>query len=61
MVLESIQGGELFELLNVDDNHARMTEELLRRLWGELALAVGWMHEVALVHRDIKLESAFSA
>ena len=34
-----------------------MTEELIRRMWGELALAVGWMHNVALVHRDIKLES----
>lgn len=34
-----------------------MTEELVRRMWGELALAVGWMHNVALVHRDIKLES----
>ncbi|KAF8344011.1 kinase-like domain-containing protein [Cantharellus anzutake] len=57
LVLEFLEGGELFELLNVDDNYARMTEELLRRLWGELALAVGWMHEVALVHRDIKLEN----
>ncbi|KAF8758569.1 Protein tyrosine kinase [Rhizoctonia solani] len=34
-----------------------MSETLLRRLWGELCRAVGWMHSVALVHRDIKLES----
>ena len=57
LVLEYIGGGELFELVNSSDNFSRMTEELLRRLWGELALAVGWMHNVALVHRDIKLES----
>ncbi|KDN40625.1 hypothetical protein RSAG8_07954, partial [Rhizoctonia solani AG-8 WAC10335] len=34
-----------------------MSESLLRRLWGELCRAVGWMHSVALVHRDIKLEN----
>ncbi|KAG9075776.1 hypothetical protein FS749_012514 [Ceratobasidium sp. UAMH 11750] len=34
-----------------------MTEPVLRRLWGELCRAVGWMHSVALVHRDIKLEN----
>ncbi|QRW26829.1 CAMK/CAMK-Unique protein kinase [Rhizoctonia solani] len=34
-----------------------MSETLLRRLWGELCRAVGWMHSVALVHRDIKLEN----
>lgn len=28
-------------------------------MWGELARAVGWMHGVGLVHRDIKLESAY--
>ncbi|KJA21121.1 hypothetical protein HYPSUDRAFT_106316, partial [Hypholoma sublateritium FD-334 SS-4] len=29
-----------------------------RRVWVELCKAVGWMHGVGLVHRDIKLESA---
>ncbi|KAF8188331.1 kinase-like domain-containing protein, partial [Pholiota molesta] len=28
-----------------------------RRIWIELCKAVGWMHGVGLVHRDIKLES----
>lgn len=36
-----------------------MTEPAIRRMWGELARAVGWMHGVGLVHRDIKLESAY--
>lgn len=30
---------------------------MLRRIWCELCKAVGWMHGVGLVHRDIKLES----
>ncbi|KAF9484955.1 Pkinase-domain-containing protein, partial [Pholiota conissans] len=28
-----------------------------RRIWIELCKAVGWMHGVGLVHRDIKLEN----
>ena len=32
-------------------------ESVLRRVWCELCKAVGWMHGVGLVHRDIKLES----
>ncbi|KAG8686087.1 hypothetical protein FRC09_014349 [Ceratobasidium sp. 395] len=57
LVVEHIGGGELFELINLDANRNKMTEPLLRRLWGELCRAVGWMHSVALVHRDIKLEN----
>lgn len=57
LVLEHVAGGELFELINSDENHLRMTTPLLRRMWGELCRAVGWLHGVAIVHRDIKLES----
>ena len=32
---------------------------LVRRIFGELSRAVGWLHEVGVVHRDIKLESKF--
>ncbi|KAF8881926.1 hypothetical protein CPB84DRAFT_1751026 [Gymnopilus junonius] len=32
-------------------------ESVLRRIWCELCKAVGWMHGVGLVHRDIKLEN----
>ncbi|KAF8472893.1 kinase-like domain-containing protein, partial [Gautieria morchelliformis] len=28
-----------------------------RRIFGELCLAVAWMHAVGLVHRDLKLEN----
>lgn len=58
LVLEHISGGELFSLINNDDKHVRVTEVLLRRMFSELCRAVSWMHSVALVHRDIKLESA---
>lgn len=57
LVLEHISGGELFSLINNDDKHARVTEVLLRRMFSELCRAVSWMHSVALVHRDIKLEN----
>ncbi|EJU05811.1 kinase-like protein [Dacryopinax primogenitus] len=57
LVLEYLAGGELFSLLDNDDKYRRMTEPLVRRMFGELVRAVGWMHGVALVHRDIKLEN----
>ncbi|KAF8682201.1 Protein tyrosine kinase [Rhizoctonia solani] len=57
LVVEHIGGGELFDLINKEENQNKMSETLLRRLWGELCRAVGWMHSVALVHRDIKLEN----
>jgi protein-serine/threonine kinase len=57
LVLEHLGGGELFDLINSDEKHAQLDERLLRRMFGELSKAVGWMHSVGLVHRDIKLES----
>ncbi|KIJ27857.1 hypothetical protein M422DRAFT_54881 [Sphaerobolus stellatus SS14] len=57
LVLEALQGGELFDLMGQADNYSRMTEPLVRRIYGELCNAVGWMHSVDLVHRDVKLEN----
>ncbi|KAG8858537.1 hypothetical protein FRB96_005209 [Tulasnella sp. 330] len=57
LILEHVTGGELFDLLNNDGKHSLLTEPLLRRMWSELCRAVAWMHSVALVHRDIKLEN----
>jgi len=66
LVLERLQGGELFELVSDPVNRDRMMlpgkgddvgEGFVRRLFGELCKAVGWLHEVHAVHRDIKLES----
>ncbi|KAI0345027.1 kinase-like protein [Trametopsis cervina] len=57
LVLEHISGGELFDLVSSQETHTRLYEPLLRRIFGELVRAVGWMHAVGLVHRDIKLEN----
>ncbi|GAA5997863.1 uncharacterized protein JCM10292_006867 [Rhodotorula paludigena] len=55
LVLDYCEGGELFDFLA--DWHPQVSEGLARRMFGELASAVGWMHEIGLVHRDIKLEN----
>ena len=55
LVLEYSNGGELFEL--IAEHHERMSEAVVRRIFGELADVLGWMHSIGLVHRDVKLES----
>lgn len=56
-MLEQIDGPELLDFINSDEKYSQLDEPSLRQIWGELCKAVGWMHSVALVHRDIKLES----
>jgi tRNA (cytidine32/guanosine34-2'-O)-methyltransferase len=69
LVLEQLSGGELFDLVNADENYDRILlpgpddeigEGVVRRIFGELCRGVGWLHEVGVVHRDIKLESKHS-
>ncbi|KAJ6497133.1 kinase-like protein [Mycena vitilis] len=57
LVLPYLPGGDLLGLVNNDNAHGALTETLLRRIWSELCKAVGWMHGVGLVHRDVKLEN----
>ncbi|KAK7688948.1 hypothetical protein QCA50_007639 [Cerrena zonata] len=57
LVLERVGGGDLFDLIDSTERHAQLDERLVRRMFGELSKAVGWMHGVGLVHRDIKLEN----
>lgn len=57
LVLETVDGGELFEFLAQNQSQIANREWLVRRIFGELANAVGWMHTINLVHRDIKLEN----
>ncbi|CAO1619818.1 unnamed protein product [Sympodiomycopsis kandeliae] len=57
LVLECISGGELFDYLANHHSVIAKREWLARRLYSELANAVGWMHSINLVHRDIKLEN----
>ncbi|ORY39738.1 kinase-like domain-containing protein [Leucosporidium creatinivorum] len=55
LVLDYAPGGELFDFLA--QWHTSVEEPLARRIFGELCSAVGWMHSIGLVHRDIKLEN----
>lgn len=57
LVLEYVAGGELLDVVNSDEQHAQLSESLLRRMWRELVSAVEWMHARFVVHRDIKLEN----
>jgi len=57
LVLDAVAGGELFDALAHHQSVIAQREWLVRRIFGELASAVGWMHEHKLVHRDIKLEN----
>ncbi|KAJ7778678.1 kinase-like protein [Mycena maculata] len=57
LVLPYVSGGDLLGLVNNDEAHNALSESLLRRMWSELCKAVGWMHGVGLVHRDVKLEN----
>ncbi|KAJ3514169.1 hypothetical protein NLJ89_g2523 [Agrocybe chaxingu] len=57
LVLPYLPGGDLLGLVNSDVAWGKLGESVLRRIWCELCKAVGWMHGVGLVHRDIKLEN----
>lgn len=57
LVLEQVAGGELFESLMSNFDQFAQREWLVRVIYTELANAIGWMHHINLVHRDIKLEN----
>jgi len=70
LVLSYVAGGELFDVLANDErwnefSGYREPDEpdegaggaLVRRVFSELARALGWMHGVGVVHRDVKLEN----
>ncbi|CAA7265270.1 unnamed protein product [Cyclocybe aegerita] len=57
LVLPYLPGGDLLGLVNGDVAWGKLGESVLRRIWCELCKAVGWMHGVGLVHRDVKLEN----
>lgn len=57
LVLEYVSGGELLDVINSDEQHAQLTEKILRRIWCELVGVVEWIHARLVVHRDIKLEN----
>lgn len=54
LVTELCAGGELYDYLA---EKGRLTEPEAKRMFGELCLAVNYVHENNVVHRDLKLEN----
>ncbi|KAL6298021.1 hypothetical protein BKA93DRAFT_106695 [Sparassis latifolia] len=54
LVTELCSGGELFDYLA---EKGRLDEAETRVLFGQLCLAVAYVHEKGIVHRDLKLEN----
>ncbi|KAH9042595.1 hypothetical protein EDB85DRAFT_1885852 [Lactarius pseudohatsudake] len=54
LVTELCSGGELFDYLT---EKGRISEQETRRIFGQLCLAVNYLHEKGIVHRDLKLEN----
>ncbi|EJT98846.1 Pkinase-domain-containing protein, partial [Dacryopinax primogenitus] len=54
LVTELCTGGELFDYLV---EKGRLSERETRMLFGQLCLAVEYIHEKGVVHRDLKLEN----
>lgn len=54
IVTELCCGGELFDYLA---EKGRLSEEETRIIFGQLCLAVAYLHDKGIVHRDLKLEN----
>ena len=54
LITELCSGGELFDYLA---EKGRLNEDETRAIFGQLCLAVSYIHENNVVHRDLKLEN----
>ncbi|KIK57429.1 hypothetical protein GYMLUDRAFT_75618 [Collybiopsis luxurians FD-317 M1] len=54
IVTELCSGGELFDYLT---EKGRLSEDETKFLFGQLCLAVAYLHDKGIVHRDLKLEN----
>lgn len=65
IILEYVEGGELFEFVQKMHQQLRMSqnskidETLVKPIFLQLVQAVKWLHGHNIVHRDLKLESKY--
>jgi serine/threonine protein kinase len=52
MILELVTGGDLFDAVVAKGHY---TEDEARDLFGQLASAVGYLHDIGIAHRDLKV------
>lgn len=62
IVLEYVEGGELFDAVKIMHHQLRVTEApvnetQVKYLFLQVLHAVQWLHDHNIVHRDLKLES----
>jgi serine/threonine protein kinase len=65
IVLEYVEGGELFDFVQKMHYQSRLVQQkvnevMIKSLFLQLVNAVRWLHEHHIVHRDLKLESELS-
>lgn len=65
IVLEYVEGGELFDFVQKMHYQSRLVQQkvnevMIKSLFLQLVNAVRWLHEHHIVHRDLKLESKLS-